>query len=415
MYDTCCFCVFLILFFGKANCVTVQQTPSILVRERENITIGCSHGENSLDRMLWYQQKSPTVMALIGYTFTANSDPKYEEEFHVRFKQSRQGTLKGTLMISNLSLSDSAVYYCAARFYPDHVNVYWTDDNGNRSTDVSTDEIATRNGSFYSITSRLNINYKTEWTKGLTFTFESDGEYAAETYVRKVKTTMLGYSMFIAQSLIYGLIILVIVKRQGKSNLCQALCQCASFADLKFGPGTKLTVLDPNMNITSPAIELLPPSPKELCRAKKDFHNVTLVCLVYDFYPDHVSISWEVNGKERMNSVATDHAAQKNPKTKLYSMSSRLSVQQTEWTNIKNTFTCIVTFYNKDGYKKIPRSFRYSPDKIPVRVYATVQFGYLMFLGKSLLYAAFVSIIVWKFKASKEKTLMTEEEEIVDS
>ncbi|KAI5102590.1 hypothetical protein C0J45_7942, partial [Silurus meridionalis] len=108
--------------------------------------------------------------------------------------------------------------------------------------------------------------------------------------------------------------------------------------------------------ITSPAIELLPPSPKELCRAKKDFHNVTLVCLVYDFYPDHVSISWEVNGKERMNSVATDHAAQKNPKTKLYSMSSRLSVQQTEWTNIKNTFTCIVTFYNKDGYKKIPRS-----------------------------------------------------------
>ncbi|KAI5102591.1 hypothetical protein C0J45_7943 [Silurus meridionalis] len=129
---------------------------------------------------------------------------------------------------------------CVAKgFYPDHVNVYWTDDNGNRSTDVSTDEIATRNGSFYSITSRLNINYKTEWTKGLTFTcnvvffdgteysthsdsetgpkIESDGEYAAETYVRKVKTTMLGYSMFIAQSLIYGLIILVIVKRQVKS------------------------------------------------------------------------------------------------------------------------------------------------------------------------------------------------------
>ncbi|MCI4382436.1 hypothetical protein PGIGA_G00014910, partial [Pangasianodon gigas] len=118
------------------------------------------------------------------------------------------------------------------------------------------------------------------------------------------------------------------------------------------------------MTITSPTINMLSPSPKEICNAQKYWDNVTLVCLATDFYPDLVSIIWQVNGKERNNSVATDHAAQQDPNTRLYSMSSRLSVSQTEWTNVKNKFTCIVTFYNGSDYVKLSHSIIYSPGKI---------------------------------------------------
>ncbi|KAF4084302.1 hypothetical protein AMELA_G00127010, partial [Ameiurus melas] len=104
------------------------------------------------------------------------------------------------------------------------------------------------------------------------------------------------------------------------------------------------------MTITSPTVKLLPPSPDELCNAQKDREKVTLVCLATKFYPDHVSITWQVNGKERKINVATDHVAQQDNNTSLYSMSSRLRVDQIEWTNVKNYFTCIVTFYNGRDY-----------------------------------------------------------------
>ncbi|KAM9466683.1 Ig lambda-2 chain C region isoform 1-T2 [Clarias gariepinus] len=159
----------------------------------------------------------------------------------------------------------------------------------------------------------------------------------------------------------------------------------------------------------------MPPSQKELCNANIKGDKVTLVCLAKDFYPDHVSINWNVNGKERTHGVATDHVAQQDPDTRLYSMSSRLRVNLTEWTNIKNKFTCISKFYDGKEYEKIHQTIRFIPDKIPVRTFVTVRFGYLMFLGKSLLYAAFISIVVWRCRATKEKTLMTEDGDIMMS
>ncbi|GAA6086114.1 M1-specific T cell receptor beta chain-like [Tachysurus ichikawai] len=163
------------------------------------------------------------------------------------------------------------------------------------------------------------------------------------------------------------------------------------------------------MTITPPTVTLMPPSPKELCNAQGRKGKVTLVCLATHFYPDHVSIIWQVNEKERNTSVATDHVAQQNINTRFYSMSSRLRVNHTEWTDVKNKFTCIISFYNGREYKKNQTSITYSP----VRVYLMVQFGYMIFIGKSLLYAVFVSILVWMCKASKEKTVMTENGDIM--
>lgn len=118
------------------------------------------------------------------------------------------------------------------------------------------------------------------------------------------------------------------------------------------------------MTITNPTVKLLPPSPDELCYAQKNREKVTLVCLATDFYPDHVSITWQVNGKEKKNNVATDHVAQQANSTSLYSMSSRLRVDQIEWTNIKNNFTCIVTFYNGHDYLMFQSNIKFSPGTI---------------------------------------------------
>lgn len=119
------------------------------------------------------------------------------------------------------------------------------------------------------------------------------------------------------------------------------------------------------MNISEPEIKLMPPSPVELCEAqKKKKGNVTLVCLVTDFYPDHISIVWKVNGENRTHRVATDHAALQDPDTRLYSMSSRLRVNETEWTNIKNKFKCSVTFYKEDEYVVLEDTIIFSPGKM---------------------------------------------------
>lgn len=64
--------------------------------------------------MLWYQQQSHAVMALIGYSAGATSDPNYEDGFKDRFNLSRKSRTEGSLTISMLRESDSAVYYCAA-------------------------------------------------------------------------------------------------------------------------------------------------------------------------------------------------------------------------------------------------------------------------------------------------------------
>lgn len=116
------------------------------------------------------------------------------------------------------------------------------------------------------------------------------------------------------------------------------------------------------MTTIKPKIKLLPVSWNELCNAQDQWDNfVTVVCLATGFYPDHVTIKWEVNGKERNNSVATDHVAQQDPVTRLYNMSSRLMVNQTEWTNVKNKFTCIVIFYNGHSDDKLKKTITYSP------------------------------------------------------
>lgn len=99
-----------------------------------------------------------------------------------------------------------------------------------------------------------------------------------------------------------------------------------------------------------PNVTVLPPSPLE-CRNEKDRERKkTLVCLATGFYPDHVTVLWEVDGKEVKTGVATDSAAIRPEGNKFYKISSRLRVLAEDWFSDSKEFKCIVNFFNGSGY-----------------------------------------------------------------
>nr|4ELK_B Chain B, Hy19.3 TCR beta chain (mouse variable domain, human constant domain) [Mus musculus]4ELK_D Chain D, Hy19.3 TCR beta chain (mouse variable domain, human constant domain) [Mus musculus]4ELM_F Chain F, Hy19.3 TCR beta chain (mouse variable domain, human constant domain) [Mus musculus]4ELM_H Chain H, Hy19.3 TCR beta chain (mouse variable domain, human constant domain) [Mus musculus] len=124
---------------------------------------------------------------------------------------------------------------------------------------------------------------------------------------------------------------------------------CASsfwgaYAEQFFGPGTRLTVLEDLRNVTPPKVSLFEPSKAEISHTQK----ATLVCLATGFYPDHVELSWWVNGKEVHSGVCTDPQPLKEQPAlndSRYSLSSRLRVSATFWQNPRNHFRCQVQFY----------------------------------------------------------------------
>lgn len=119
-----------------------------------------------------------------------------------------------------------------------------------------------------------------------------------------------------------------------KAILC---CLCLSVIFFVFA--------EKGRNITKPKVEILQPSKHE-CRNNKDKkRKKTLVCVASDFYPDHVSVSWKMNGEKVTKGVATDEAAVRVDDG-TYRITSRLRVYAPEWENPQNTFTCTVSFYN---------------------------------------------------------------------
>uniref|UniRef100_A0A671XFA5 Ig-like domain-containing protein n=1 Tax=Sparus aurata TaxID=8175 RepID=A0A671XFA5_SPAAU len=214
------FGLLLICFYSHVSAVTFQEFPPQIVKESSEVQIQCSHDDSTKTQMLWFQQKKDSlVLTLIGFVYVQGS-PTYEGEMEKQFKLTKEGTTKGTLIIRRAKLSDSAVYFCAAkntvnqanpayfgqgtkltvlgkddkitpptvkvlepsekecrnkvekekrkktllcvisRFYPDHVNVTWKINNEEMSKGVATDNMPAQpnDGEFYKITSRLKVD-----------------------------------------------------------------------------------------------------------------------------------------------------------------------------------------------------------------------------------------------------------------
>ncbi|MGH0127146.1 UNVERIFIED_CONTAM: hypothetical protein FKN15_055986 [Acipenser sinensis] len=143
-----------------------------------------------------------------------------------------------------------------------------------------------------------------------------------------------------------------------------------------------------------PELHILEPSKEEIVQKKR----VTLVCLATNFYPDHIEITWKINGKNREDGVKTDDSATKN--NDKYSISSRLRLTPREWFNPKNTFACDVKFYNKTDKAISIVEYIKAKDDSYQKSSAAAKFSYTLFISKSVLYGLLVAVLVWKFRVS---------------
>ncbi|XP_021096562.1 T-cell receptor beta-1 chain C region [Heterocephalus glaber] len=181
--------------------------------------------------------------------------------------------------------------------------------------------------------------------------------------------------------------------------------------EVYFGEGTRLTVVENLDRVNPPKVAVFEPSEAEIGQKKK----ATLVCLATGFFPDHVELSWWVNGKETRSGVSTDPQPYKelpgNPNSS-YCLSSRLRVSAAFWHNPRNHFRCQVQFYGLSEDDPWDQEDRARPvtQNVSAEVWGSADCGftsvsyqqgvlsatilYEILLGKATLYAVLVSALV---------------------
>lgn len=126
------------------------------------------------------------------------------------------------------------------------------------------------------------------------------------------------------------------------------------------------------------------------------------------FYPDHVSVFWQIDGEIVTRGVATDHAALWDGEH--FSITSRLRVPLSKWFMPHKNFTCAVSFFNGKG-----SVHRYSwvsgvegPGAEAIRekylkITHTAKLSYAVLMGISSIYGAFVVLLLWRLQGSSGK------------
>ncbi|KFO05719.1 Ig lambda chain C region, partial [Balearica regulorum gibbericeps] len=100
---------------------------------------------------------------------------------------------------------------------------------------------------------------------------------------------------------------------------------------------------------SAPTIHLFPPSEEELSTQSK----ATLVCLLGDFYPGAVQVTWTADGNTLSSGVATSQPQrQSNNK---YMASSYLTLSASDWKKYDN-YVCKVTHEAGAVQKSLTRS-----------------------------------------------------------
>lgn len=84
------------------------------------------------------------------------------------------------------------------------------------------------------------------------------------------------------------------------------------------------------------------PSTQELQEKQK----ITIVCLATNFYPDHVNLTWTMDGNERTKGVKTDEP-NLDKAAKKFSLISRLRITKEDWEKTQE-FKCQVYFHPTD-------------------------------------------------------------------
>lgn len=114
--DLHCVSTFCFYFLDTVlSSLVIQQSPvALLIKPGQEASLECYHGDSNYNYMLWYKSAAggQRAMDLIGYLY--NENPNLEKTFNNRFTITGNSKAKAQLVISNVNLSDTAEYFCAA-------------------------------------------------------------------------------------------------------------------------------------------------------------------------------------------------------------------------------------------------------------------------------------------------------------
>nr|XP_046269351.1 uncharacterized protein LOC124072176 [Scatophagus argus] len=426
---------------GDVESVSFEQSsPQVVKAGTEELRINCSHNDSSLSVMLWYQHKqSGRSMSLIGYT-VLQSDPSYEDQFKDRFQIKRDDRLRGSLLIRAVDPSDSAVYFCAAstqRLITDMLvtvlylslllhsglSVVVLQAGDQMSHPGVTVTLECSMGQGFSMSSytmywyRQNhygapVQYLTREYDQTEGRFQSSIDASKNFFSLQITELLPNDSStyYCAASHTVTEIAAVGLRRSAVSQPDLGGLQCDTGGEAHFGKGTKLTVLESGRQAKPPTVNVLPPSLNE-CRNKKDSERrKTLVCVASEFYPDHVSVFWQIDGDNVTEGVATDDAALRPEGDGYYKITSRLRVSAKSWFTPTREFKCLVQFYNGKDYEiyedsingvEAPAKGNAITREKYLRVTQTAKLSYAVFIVKSSIYGAFVAFLVWKLQGKQ--------------
>nr|ADW95896.1 T-cell receptor beta chain [Ginglymostoma cirratum] len=192
------------------------------------------------------------------------------------------------------------------------------------------------------------------------------------------------------------------------SHTAVYFCACSDtgLSEAYFGTGTKLVVMEHPVKF--PKVTILKPSPAELREKRK----ATVVCLVTDFYPDNIQIHWYVNGEKQPENdakIQSDPESIIQEDSKSYSASSRIRFNEEQWLELTKVECRVNHYTNGSEPTSYTSQFYVNAETCGMSKEAKAQsmtparMTYLMVLCKSILYALFVSMIVWKSKISHSK------------
>ncbi|XP_078523966.1 immunoglobulin lambda-1 light chain-like isoform X4 [Lissotriton helveticus] len=128
---------------------------------------------------------------------------------------------------------------------------------------------------------------------------------------------------------------------------CQIWDSSSDGTDAIFGGGTQLNVLTGETR--APSLSIFPPSQEEVEKNK-----ATVVCLLQDFYPASLDVTWKVDGQIFTNGVEKSRAT-KQSENNLFMASSYLSLPLMDW-SAEKTVTCQVTHQGKTIEKSVKKS-----------------------------------------------------------
>lgn len=102
------------LFAGSLSREDIFQSPSeLLVDSSTELRLTLTHQIKNYDTILWYQRlNGDTSLKLIAYMYY--EIPNVENTFNHQFSVSGNGDTSAHLHISNLTTTDSGVYFGAA-------------------------------------------------------------------------------------------------------------------------------------------------------------------------------------------------------------------------------------------------------------------------------------------------------------